>query len=78
MRPHLESWAILINACREMSIPIIYTTPVSRADGADVVMLPTHTDRAIQVVNDAGVVVGHAYLGRLDGRRAIELTRIDG
>ena len=41
MRPHLESWAVLINACRELSIPIIYTTPVSRADGADVVMLPT-------------------------------------
>ncbi|MFN8636221.1 MAG: isochorismatase family cysteine hydrolase [Chloroflexota bacterium] len=41
MRPHLESWAVLINACRELSIPIVYTTPVSRADGADVVMLPT-------------------------------------
>jgi maleamate amidohydrolase len=41
MRPHLESWAVLINACRELKIPIIYTTPVSRADGADVVMLPT-------------------------------------
>lgn len=41
MRPHLESWAVLINACRDLQIPIIYTTPVSRADGADVVMLPT-------------------------------------
>ena len=41
MRPALESWAVLINACRELKIPIIYTTPVSRADGADVVMLPT-------------------------------------
>jgi maleamate amidohydrolase len=41
MRPALESWAVLINACRELSIPIIYTTPVSRADGADVVLLPT-------------------------------------
>ena len=41
MRPHLESWAVLIDACRELQIPIIYTTPVSRADGADVVMLPT-------------------------------------
>ena len=41
MRPHLESWAVLIGACRELGIPIIYTTPVSRADGADVVMLPT-------------------------------------
>jgi len=41
MRPALESWAVLINGCRELGIPIIYTTPVSRADGADVVMLPT-------------------------------------
>jgi maleamate amidohydrolase len=41
MRPHLESWAELINACRELKMPVIYTTPVSRADGADVVMLPT-------------------------------------
>jgi nicotinamidase-related amidase len=41
MRPALESWAVLINACRDLGIPIIYTTPVSRADGADVVMLPT-------------------------------------
>ena len=41
MRPALESWAVLINACRELKIPIIYTTPVSRADGADVVLLPT-------------------------------------
>ena len=41
MRPALESWAVLINACRELSIPIIYTTPVSRADGVDVVLLPT-------------------------------------
>ncbi len=41
MRPHLEAWAELINACRELKMPIIYTTPVSRADGADVVMLPT-------------------------------------
>ena len=31
MRPALESWAVLINGCRELGIPIIYTTPVSRA-----------------------------------------------
>jgi maleamate amidohydrolase len=41
MRPALESWAVLIDGCRELNVPIIYTTPVSRADGADVVMLPT-------------------------------------
>ena len=41
MRPVLEAWVRLIGACRERRMPIIYTTPVSRADGADVVLLPT-------------------------------------
>src|SRR2546427_6122387 len=41
MRPVLDAWVALIGACRARAIPIIYTTPVSRADGADVVLLPT-------------------------------------
>ena len=41
MRPVLDAWARLIAAARAAGVPIIYTTPVSRADGADVVMLPT-------------------------------------
>src|SRR5262244_1465286 len=41
MRPVLEAWVTLIGACRKRGIPVIYTTPVSRADGADVVLLPT-------------------------------------
>jgi maleamate amidohydrolase len=41
MRPVLEAWAAMIAAARSVGIPVIYTTPVSRADGADVVMLPT-------------------------------------
>jgi maleamate amidohydrolase len=41
MRPVLDAWVALISACRARAIPIIYTTPVSRADGADVVLLPT-------------------------------------
>jgi maleamate amidohydrolase len=41
MRPVLEAWISLIGACRARAMPIIYTTPVSRADGADVVLLPT-------------------------------------
>src|SRR5919107_4426580 len=41
MRPVLDAWVTLIGACRELSVPVIYTTPVSRADGADVVLLPT-------------------------------------
>jgi maleamate amidohydrolase len=41
MRPVLEAWERMIAAARGAGIPVIYTTPVSRADGADVVMLPT-------------------------------------
>jgi maleamate amidohydrolase len=41
MRPVLEAWMRLIGTARAAGLPIIYTTPVSRADGADVVLLPT-------------------------------------
>ncbi len=41
MRPVLDAWMRLIAAARAAGVPVIYTTPVSRADGADVVMLPT-------------------------------------
>ena len=41
MRPVLEAWVRLIGAARASGVPVIYTTPVSRADGADVVLLPT-------------------------------------
>src|SRR6185312_2061679 len=41
MRPVLDAWVALIGACRARAMPIVYTTPVSRADGADVVLLPT-------------------------------------
>src|SRR5881409_3843734 len=41
MRPVLDAWVTLIAACRARAMPVIYTTPVSRADGADVVLLPT-------------------------------------
>jgi maleamate amidohydrolase len=41
MRPVLDAWVRLIGAARSAGIPVIYTTPVSRADGADVVLLPT-------------------------------------
>jgi maleamate amidohydrolase len=41
MRPVLDAWVRMIAAARGAGIPVIYTTPVSRADGADVVMLPT-------------------------------------
>ncbi|MBM4419793.1 MAG: cysteine hydrolase [Chloroflexi bacterium] len=41
VRPVLEAWIRLIGAARAAGIPLLYTTPVSRADGADVVLLPT-------------------------------------
>ena len=41
MRPVLDAWVRLIASARSAGVPVIYTTPVSRADGADVVMLPT-------------------------------------
>ena len=41
MRPVLDAWVRMIAAARGARVPVIYTTPVSRADGADVVMLPT-------------------------------------
>ena len=41
MHPVLEAWMQIIAAAREAGVPVIYTTPVSRADGADVVLLPT-------------------------------------
>jgi maleamate amidohydrolase len=41
MRPVLDAWVVLIEACRARHLPVVYTTPVSRADGADVVLLPT-------------------------------------
>src|SRR5262245_62199850 len=41
MKSVLDAWVALIGACRARAMPIIYTTPVSRADGADVVLLPT-------------------------------------
>ena len=41
MRPVLDAWIRLIGAARSAALPVIYTTPVSRADGADVVLLPT-------------------------------------
>ena len=41
MRPVLDAWIRMIATARAAVVPVIYTTPVSRADGADVVMLPT-------------------------------------
>ncbi len=63
MRPVLDAWVRVIAAARAAGLPVIYTTPVSRADGADVVMLPTDLSaetgtppltNAIEGTDDAG------------------------
>ena len=63
MRPVLDAWVRVIAAARAACVPVIYTTPVSRADGADVVMLPTDLaaetgvpplTNAIEGTDDAG------------------------
>jgi maleamate amidohydrolase len=41
MRPVLDAWVGMIAAARAAGLPVIYTTPVSRVDGADIVLLPT-------------------------------------
>src|SRR5215813_2221696 len=41
VRPVLDAWVRMIAAARAAGLPVIYTTPVSRGDGADVVLLPT-------------------------------------
>ncbi|MGE0416985.1 MAG: isochorismatase family protein [Acetobacteraceae bacterium] len=63
MRPVLDAWVRVIDLARAVGVPVIYTTPVSRADGADVVMLPTDLSaetgvppltNAIEGTDDAG------------------------
>ena len=41
MRPVLDAWVRMIALARAAGLPVIYTTPVSRADAADVVLLQT-------------------------------------
>ncbi|HVZ09568.1 cysteine hydrolase family protein [Rhodopila sp.] len=63
MQPVLDAWVRLIVAARSAGIPVIYTTPVSRADGADVVMVATDLSaetgvppltNAVEGTDDAG------------------------
>lgn len=41
MRPVLDAGVQMIAVARTVGVPMIYTTPVKRSDGADIVMLPT-------------------------------------
>src|SRR5262245_49173678 len=63
MRPVLEAWVRLIDACRARTMPIIYTTPVSRADGADVVLLPTDLSLATGVPSLTNCIEGTPEAG---------------
>ncbi len=63
MRPVLDAWIRLIAAARAAGVPVIYTTPVSRADGADVVMLPTDLSAETGVPPLTNAVEGTADAG---------------
>ena len=63
MRPVLDAWVTLIGACRARAMPVIYTTPVSRADGADVVLLPTDLSVETGVPSLTNCVEGTAEAG---------------
>src|SRR3984957_14194725 len=63
MRPVLDAWVRMITAARAAGLPVIYTTPVSRADGADVVMLPTDLSAETGVAPPPHGVEGSAEAG---------------
>ena len=63
MRPVLDAWVAMIAAARTAGVPVIYTTPVSRADGADVVMLPTDLSAETGVPPLTNAVEGTADAG---------------
>jgi maleamate amidohydrolase len=63
MRPVLDAWVRMIAVARAASVPVIYTTPVSRADGADVVMLPTDLSAETGVPPLTNAVEGTADAG---------------
>jgi maleamate amidohydrolase len=63
MRPVLDAWIRLIGAARAVGLPIIYTTPVSRADGADVVLLPTDLGARTGVASLTNCVEGSLEAG---------------
>src|SRR5437763_3864367 len=75
MRPVLDAWVQLIAVARAAGVPMIYTTPVSRADGADVVMLPTDLSAETGVPPLTNTVEGTAEAGFPDeSRRGLRIT----
>lgn len=63
MRPVLEAWIQIITLARSLHVPVIYTTPISRADGADVVLLPTDLSEETGVPPLTNAVEGSADAG---------------
>ena len=61
--PGLDAWVTMIAAARAAGLPVIYTTPVSRADAADVVMLPTDLSAESGVPPLTNAVEGTAEAG---------------
>ncbi len=63
MRRVLDAWVRIITIAREAGVPVIYTTPVSRSDGADVVILPTDLSAETGVPPLTNAVEGTAEAG---------------
>lgn len=63
MRPVMNAWISMIALARTAALPVIYTTPVSRADGSDVVMLPTDLAAETGVPPLTNAVEGTAEAG---------------
>ena len=63
IRPVLDAWIEMIAIARATGLPVIYTTPVSRADGADVAMLPTDLSAETGVPPLTNTVEGTAEAG---------------
>jgi len=63
MRPVLDAWVRMIAAARAAGLPVIYTTPVSRGDGADVVLLPTDLSAETGVPPLTNAIEGTADAG---------------
>ena len=63
MRPVHDAWVQMSAAARAAGVPVIYTTPVSRSDGADVVMLLTDLSAETGVPPLTNAVEGTAEAG---------------
>jgi maleamate amidohydrolase len=63
MQAVLVAWVRLISLARATGLPVIYTTPVSRADGADVVLVPTDLSAETGVPSLTNAVEGSAEAG---------------